>query len=161
MECTMTFNIGSQSGGVFNNVAGDQHITGGQQAMSVHGSADQAIEQLRAVLAGLRLDPGTEAAVRGEVEEIDAAVRVSPAPRARWLAGAAGRARSRDASRAILSRLSTSVRCCPRRSTRTVRGKPKSTPTMRGHRKRDPNYDGPGPVPGLRRIHFRANSETP
>ena len=76
----MTFNIGSQSGGVFNNVAGDQHITGGQQAMSMHGSADQAVEQLRAVLAGLRLDPRTEAAVRGEVEEIDAAVRVSPEP---------------------------------------------------------------------------------
>ena len=27
----MTFNIGSQSGGVFNNVAGNQHIHGGQQ----------------------------------------------------------------------------------------------------------------------------------
>lgn len=26
----MTFNIGSQSGGVINNVAGDQHISGGQ-----------------------------------------------------------------------------------------------------------------------------------
>lgn len=76
----MTFNIGSQSGGVFNNVGGDQHITGGQQAMSVHGPAGQAVEQLRAVLAELRLDPRTAAAVRGEVEEIDAAVRVAPQP---------------------------------------------------------------------------------
>ena len=29
----MTFNIGNQSGGVINNVAGDQHITGDRKSV--------------------------------------------------------------------------------------------------------------------------------
>ena len=44
----MTFNIGSQSGGVINNVAGDQHITGPQYGTLVTtGDARRALGDLR------------------------------------------------------------------------------------------------------------------
>jgi hypothetical protein len=73
----MTFNIGSQSGGVFNNVAGDQTVYGGQQAA---GPAEQGLRELRTALARHPLPAGSEAAARAEIDEIERAVRVGPEP---------------------------------------------------------------------------------
>ena len=74
----MTFNIGSQSGGVFNNVAGNQHIHGGQQAYVA--DAEQSLRELRAALARQPLSPGEAAAARAEVDEIEEAVQAGPEP---------------------------------------------------------------------------------
>lgn len=74
----MTFNIGSQSGGVFNNVAGNQTVYGGQQAYT---GAEQSLHDLRAALARLPLSPGTAAATVAEIDEIERSVQAGPAGR--------------------------------------------------------------------------------
>jgi hypothetical protein len=53
----VTFNIPSQQGGVINNVAGDQHITGGQHGSYASSGVDvaAAVAQLRAALAAAGL----------------------------------------------------------------------------------------------------------
>jgi hypothetical protein len=72
----MTFNIGSQQAGNINNVARDQHITGGQTGMLVTPeAARQAVIDLRAGLKVTRLDPATSAAAEAEVMQIDAGMR--------------------------------------------------------------------------------------
>ena len=73
----MTFNIGSQSGGVFNNVGGNQNVYGGQQAYT---PAEQGLRDLRAILARHPLPPGQQAAARAEIDEIERAVRTGPEP---------------------------------------------------------------------------------
>ena len=73
----MTFNIGSQSGGIFNNVAGNQHVYGGQQA---YAAVDQSLRELRAALARHPLPPGPAAAARAEIAEIEDAVQGGPEP---------------------------------------------------------------------------------
>ncbi|WP_030434916.1 hypothetical protein [Actinoplanes subtropicus] len=74
----MTFNIGNQSGGIFNNVAGNQNIYGGQQMHT--GPADQALSELRAALARQPLSPTQATAARAAVDEIEAAVSAGPEP---------------------------------------------------------------------------------
>jgi hypothetical protein len=52
----MTFNIGSQSGGVVNNVAGNQRIEGGQHGVQIsREDAASAAAALRDLLAGTDL----------------------------------------------------------------------------------------------------------
>lgn len=47
----MTFNIGNQTGGVVNNVAGNQTVNGGQQGTAVStGAAQEAAELLRTLV---------------------------------------------------------------------------------------------------------------
>jgi hypothetical protein len=48
---TVVFNIGSQQAGVVNNVAGDQHLYGGQ-----HAAMSMDVADVRALLAKLRED---------------------------------------------------------------------------------------------------------
>lgn len=72
----MTFNIGSQSGGIINNVAGDQRVKGGQQATQVsrEGAASSAAA-LGEVLAAIDLSALTErerVSVQEEAALIDA-----------------------------------------------------------------------------------------
>jgi len=68
----MTFHIGSQSGGVVNNVGGDQHITGGQQGSYVSAAeAGQAVAELRRALAREALSPGVAAAAYREIDEVE------------------------------------------------------------------------------------------
>lgn len=72
----MTFNIGSQSGGIINNVAGDQHIAGGQRGRAVTAeAARRAVNDLRTVLAAAPLDEATAAEAQEQVEAIDAEVQ--------------------------------------------------------------------------------------
>jgi hypothetical protein len=73
----VTFNIGSQSGGVFNNVAGNQQIYGGQQA---YAAAEQSLRDLRAALARQPLSPSEAAAAHAEIDEIEKAVRTGSEP---------------------------------------------------------------------------------
>ncbi len=80
----MTFNIGSQSGGNINNVAGDQRITGGQHATVVTTeSARQAVLDLRSGLDTTALDETTAASARTRVDEIDADMKAQQPNRSR------------------------------------------------------------------------------
>jgi hypothetical protein len=68
----MTFNIGSQSGGVINNVAGDQHITGGQHGTLVTTKdARRVLGDLRHAVTGAGLDQATAGAAHTQVTEMD------------------------------------------------------------------------------------------
>jgi hypothetical protein len=72
----MTFNIGSQSGGVINNVAGDQHITGQQYGTLVTTEdARQALGELRLGVTTAGLAGHTAADAHAQVAEMDAALR--------------------------------------------------------------------------------------
>jgi hypothetical protein len=73
----MTFNIGSQSGGVFNNVGGNQNVYGGQQA---YAPAEQDLRELRAALVRHGLRPEQDAVARAEIDEIERAVRAGSEP---------------------------------------------------------------------------------
>jgi len=68
----MTFNIGSQSGGVINNVAGDQHITGQQYGTLVTTEdARRALGELRHAVTAASLGQATAAAAHTQVAEMD------------------------------------------------------------------------------------------
>jgi hypothetical protein len=68
----MTFNIGSQSGGVINNVAGDQHITGQQHGTLVTTEdARRALGELRHAVTAAGLDEATAAGAHAQVAEMD------------------------------------------------------------------------------------------
>jgi hypothetical protein len=72
----VTFNIGSQTGGVINNVAGNQHISGGQTGTVVTlESARDAARALQDAVAAAALPAETAAAARTEAAEIDAELR--------------------------------------------------------------------------------------
>lgn len=76
----MTFNIGSQAGGVINNVQGDQHIAGGQQGTFI--STEQALRAVRELSERLHtaaLDETTAAQARADIAEIESAMR-APQP---------------------------------------------------------------------------------
>jgi hypothetical protein len=80
----MTFNIGSQTGGVINNVGGDQRIVGGQQGNVVTPEvARQAVRDLRDGLAAVRLDETTAAEASARVEEIEADIQTQTPDRSR------------------------------------------------------------------------------
>jgi hypothetical protein len=76
----MNIRVGSQHGGIINNVEGSQVNYGGQYGSLVTAEeAGRAVRDLRDALAGLPLDGTTAAAARAQVAEIDAAVR-GPTP---------------------------------------------------------------------------------
>ena len=81
----MTFNIGSQSGGVINNVAGDQHITGQQYGTLVTTEdARRALGELRqgVTTAGLGGDAAADA--HAHVAEMDAALKAGQPDKPRF-----------------------------------------------------------------------------
>jgi hypothetical protein len=81
----MTFNIGSQTGGVINNVQGDQRIAGGQQGILVSAAdASQAVGDLREALAAAALDETTAAKAHAQVTELEAAMRTTRPDRSRF-----------------------------------------------------------------------------
>jgi hypothetical protein len=81
----MTFNIGSQTAGIINNVQGDQRITGGQQGMQVTTAAvRQALGDLREALAATTLDEATAASTNAQMTELDAAMRTASPDRPRF-----------------------------------------------------------------------------
>jgi hypothetical protein len=83
----MTFNIGSQSGGVINNVAGDQHITGQQYGTLVTTEdARRALGELRHAVTTTGLGGGTAADADAHVAEMDAALQAGQPdkPRFAW-----------------------------------------------------------------------------
>jgi hypothetical protein len=72
----MTFNIGSQTAGVINNVQGDQRITGGQHGVLVTtADAIQALGDLRQGLAAAKLNQAIAAKAQAQLTEMDAAMR--------------------------------------------------------------------------------------
>jgi hypothetical protein len=81
----MTFNIGSQTGGVINNVQGDQRISGGQQGLLAPAAhASQAIGDLRHALAAAALDGTTAAKAHAQMTELEAAIRPTRPDRSRF-----------------------------------------------------------------------------
>lgn len=80
----MTFNIGNQTGGVINNVAGDQRVTGGQQGTVVTtGLARDAAANLRAAIQATTLDPRVSAEASARMDEIEAELRTPQPDRSR------------------------------------------------------------------------------
>jgi hypothetical protein len=81
----MTFNIGSQSGGVINNVAGDQHITGQQHGTLVTTEdARRALGDLRHAVTAAGLGEGAAADAHADVAEMDAALQAGQPDRPRF-----------------------------------------------------------------------------
>jgi CO/xanthine dehydrogenase Mo-binding subunit len=80
----MTFHIGSQTGGIINNVAGDQRVTGGQYGTVVTTEAAlRAVHELREALRAAALDARTATEARARVEEIDTELRTPQPDRSR------------------------------------------------------------------------------
>jgi hypothetical protein len=75
----MTFNIGSQSGGIVNNVAGDQHNYGGQYVSVTIETARQAVRDLGEGLARVPLDARVADQARADLEALSTAVH-APRP---------------------------------------------------------------------------------
>ncbi|WP_426513008.1 hypothetical protein ACPPVO_21575 [Dactylosporangium sp. McL0621] len=75
----MVFNIGNQTGGVVNNVAGDQYVSGGQHGIASVAEARSAARDLRAVIERLEL-PGP---VRVEALEVERELGAQQPERAR------------------------------------------------------------------------------
>ncbi len=72
----MTFNIGNQSGGVINNVAGDQWIDGGQQGTVVTvDTARQAARLLRQAVDAAPLPADVADTARRHADDIDSELR--------------------------------------------------------------------------------------
>ena len=87
----MTFNIGNQTGGVINNVAGDQHVSGGQQGVLVTTEdVRRTLASLRQAVTAARLDQAAEAGAQAEIAEMDEAIRAERPDRHRF-AGALAR----------------------------------------------------------------------
>jgi hypothetical protein len=72
----MVFNIHHQSGGIINNVEGDQHIHGSQQG-TVLGLVEvrDAVEQLRAAVTTSGLNEVDSKSVRECLKDIDSEVK--------------------------------------------------------------------------------------
>ncbi len=81
----MTFNIGSQSGGVINNVAGDQSITGQQYGTLVTTEdARRALGELRHAVTTAGLGEGSAADAHAHVAEMDATLQADQPDRPRF-----------------------------------------------------------------------------
>jgi len=81
----MNFNIGSQSGGVINNVAGDQHITGQQYGTLVTTEdARRALGDLRGAVATARLGEDGAAGAHADVAEMDAVLQAGEPDKPRF-----------------------------------------------------------------------------
>jgi hypothetical protein len=72
----VTFNINSQTGGVINNVAGDQRIAGGQQGtiVSIEAARD-AVRGLEQAITAAPLSQSAATEARGHLDEVDAEMR--------------------------------------------------------------------------------------
>lgn len=71
----MSFNIGNQTGGVINNVAGNQRISGGQHGTAVStSSVREAVQALRAAVDDADLDEATTVALSGHLKDIETEV---------------------------------------------------------------------------------------
>lgn len=76
----MSFNIGSQTGGVINNVTGTQHISGGQQGQAVSDAAARsALVDLQAAVQEVSLPSGPVGTATAQLDEIKATLD-SPKP---------------------------------------------------------------------------------
>ena len=83
----MTFNIGSQSGGVINNVAGDQQITGRQYGTLVTTEeALRTLAELQHALTAAGLDGNTAARADAQVAEMGEALRAERPDKPRFAA---------------------------------------------------------------------------
>jgi hypothetical protein len=81
----MTFNIGSQSGGVINNVAGSQHVSGHQYGtLATTEDARRALGELRHAVTTTGLGEGTAADAHAHVAEMDAALQPGQPDRPRF-----------------------------------------------------------------------------
>lgn len=81
----MTFNIGSQSGGVINNVAGGQNITGQQYGTLVTTEdARRALGELRHAVTTAGLGEGAAADAHAHVAEMDATLQADQPDRPRF-----------------------------------------------------------------------------
>lgn len=80
----MTFNIGNQSGGQINNVAGDQYISGGQHAIVIStADARDAAEALSRALSRTALTRRQAAAADTAAVEIEAGMQAEQPDRHR------------------------------------------------------------------------------
>jgi hypothetical protein len=80
----VVFNIGSQTGGVINNVGQDQHVHGDQHGEVVSlEAARQAVDRLRTAVRDAPLDPVAKAAASAHVEEVAAEVSQDDPDRSR------------------------------------------------------------------------------
>ncbi|WP_026552440.1 hypothetical protein [Arthrobacter sp. H20] len=71
----MSFNIGNQTGGVINNVAGNQRVSGTQHGAAVStSSVREAVQALRAAVDDADLDEATSVAVSGHLKDIETEV---------------------------------------------------------------------------------------
>jgi hypothetical protein len=80
----MTFNIGSQSGGVINNVARDQHISGQYGTLVTTEDARRALGDLRHAVTATGLGEATAADAHANVAEMDAALQAGQPDRPRF-----------------------------------------------------------------------------
>lgn len=72
----MTFNINNQTGGVVNNVAGNQWISGGQEGSVVTlDAARDAAHHLLSAITAATLPPDVAAPSRADAAEVDAELR--------------------------------------------------------------------------------------
>jgi hypothetical protein len=81
----MTFNISSQQGGIVNNVARDQHITGGQHGTYAGTEVDvaAALAALRAALDGAGLPDDVRWSASQQVDEVERAASAAEPDRQR------------------------------------------------------------------------------
>ncbi|MFE6869190.1 hypothetical protein ACFVFS_21855 [Kitasatospora sp. NPDC057692] len=84
----MVFNIGSQQGGVINNVAGDQTVHGGQRGHLTADGRDvrELVGELRAAVEREPLPPAVAPEVRSEIDALDTEV-ARPEPDREAVAG--------------------------------------------------------------------------
>lgn len=72
----MTFNIGSQNGGVINNIVGDQHIEGGQYGVLVTtGEAREAAVLLQQLAQATSAPPPLVTEVTGHADAVNMLVQ--------------------------------------------------------------------------------------
>ena len=78
----MGFNINNQTGGVVNNVEGNQYIRGDQRSQKVHtGAVREAVQELERGVASMGMPDAQLAAISGHIKEIDKEVsRPHPEP---------------------------------------------------------------------------------
>jgi hypothetical protein len=79
----MVFNIGNQSGGVVNNIVGNQYVSGGQHGIASIADARSAARALRAVIDRLELPGPVRDEARAEVLEVERELGADQPERAR------------------------------------------------------------------------------
>ena len=77
----MVFNIGHQSGGLVNNVTGNQYVSGGQHGIASVAEARSAAAALRAVIDRMELPGPIRDRAHAEVSDVERELGVEqPAP---------------------------------------------------------------------------------